>query len=1447
MSSDYLETVFQLCRAGKIDVLKQMLEKKDNQLWKGKNQLNQNALFVAIEHNRIEVVKLLLNNGIETELKSKATGFYPIHLVIEKNQPEILKLLLESGADPNSESAHKFAPIHFSVKLGRIECFKYLIANEKVDLYSIDLQRNNILHLCALTNRTEEASMIIEKTEFKLNTKNNDGMMPIHIAAQKSHFDILEVFSQKSFSFEDLSSDEQSVLHYAAESGNIKSVELVLQHKVAIDSPNSAGLTPLQIAQIYGHEEVVRLLSSKGARSVVHDYTKTNNFTALKNYIAKFPSSVNAIDYSCRQPIHWAAMNGFDEITELLINSGSQIDKEDRENFTPLLLAIRNDNKNTMRMLIQHGASLEKCDTEKNTAIHLALIYGHLETADYLTEKGANLDTKNIKGYTPFHLACLSGSEGLFEKMLDQGANLTILTNQQQTILHLSCKKSRVGIAKKIVTMSKLMDLRIDEPDIKNQTPFLLAVKKNNMEIVEFLFKMGININIENKKGFRPIHYAIMNSNASLVKMLLENQADISNEVDGKNIVEFVVEKSRSAEMMILFMGSENPQVQKYLNEKDSMGNLAIHRVAITRKTEMLAALASDPRFVNAQNNEGNTAAHIVAMDNIKETAQALAKTEMDLAIRNKENLTPFEIACQKGSRDFVQILLDNYEKVLDLTGNSGKMGILFAGKNGHLEIAEMLVSRGVECPLVEFLQANQIDAAKDLLEQGFLADIIGICGENALHLGIKNKMNSLLPEILQRVRDVNKKNATGKNAIQIAAEEGNLEACNLLLDYGVDLVNYSKAPDFPHLLAENNKHSECAGMLTAEFKRTYAVFEIVQTERNYVNIIGLLVTRFAKSAVDKKVLSKTEAKTVFMNISDIWKSHTSFLENLEQRTKHWNRHEKIGDIITKHSESLYQYRDYNTNFENSRAKIKELESTNQAFVKHLKDLGKDPELRKLDLNTILIKPVQRLGQYPLLLKEVVKRTPQNHPDYPLVTEALRIYTTSANDINEQKRMEEQLIQLGELEKQISGLPLALSKSKQRVLLHRGKINYLEIVDIEPEELMKKNRERTRSFATPKSMTLKPNRSMHRKQTKKKSKKPKSRNTNDFLLMEPTVNPFHFPAIRSMKKINRQNFDFHLDADAQNELEWLNTPIPKKRETHGYNVGQRYLFLFNDLLLICKQKKTDNYELEHCFPIVSIFVSKYVLGLPDPEFKSFQITTPTGTYAFVTESTLDCSSLREQLKSAISRSIQFYFDFIDDKVEQTRVDMGNKSVDWRSPFHQRTMSSVKKVNLNTSYSFLNTTPFVSKSEEPDQGMSPLDFLTGKSPKTISKKSSYPLIKKELYIPKDSPKPTKLQLSHVQSEISPVQNRMIPKNEKKKSSLSLYSSICYYLQNSNGKLRVKSSKFICLAQSPQHLEKKIYERIELKDGFIPSLKNIRILSTQLTEGNENFLFENEFYK
>ncbi len=58
-------------------------------------------------------------------------------------------------------------------------------------------------------------------------------------------------------------------------------------------------------------------------------------------------------------------------------------------------------------------------------------------------------------------------------------------------------------------------------------------------------------------------------------------------------------------------------------------------------------------------------------------------------------------------------------------------------------------------------------------------------------------------------------------------------------------------------------------------------------------------------------------------------------------------------------------------------------------------------EFRKMDFESLVVKPIQRLPKYVLLLKDLVKHTDDSHPDYNPIKKALALFEKVNNDNNE--------------------------------------------------------------------------------------------------------------------------------------------------------------------------------------------------------------------------------------------------------------------------------------------------------------------------------------------------------------------------------------------------------------------------------------------------------------
>ena len=90
-----------------------------------------------------------------------------------------------------------------------------------------------------------------------------------------------------------------------------------------------------------------------------------------------------------------------------------------------------------------------------------------------------------------------------------------------------------------------------------------------------------------------------------------------------------------------------------------------------------------------------------------------------------------------------------------------------------------------------------------------------------------------------------------------------------------------------------------------------------------------------------------------------------------------------------------------------------------QKFVEQQKNL---PECGQMVLSSFLIKPVQRICKYPLLIREIIKNTDAEHPDRKNLEMASVKIDTVVTIVNEAARKTESIYRMLQIQATISNV-----------------------------------------------------------------------------------------------------------------------------------------------------------------------------------------------------------------------------------------------------------------------------------------------------------------------------------------------------------------------------------------------------------------------------------------
>uniref|UniRef100_A0A670K8Z3 Intersectin 1 n=1 Tax=Podarcis muralis TaxID=64176 RepID=A0A670K8Z3_PODMU len=199
--------------------------------------------------------------------------------------------------------------------------------------------------------------------------------------------------------------------------------------------------------------------------------------------------------------------------------------------------------------------------------------------------------------------------------------------------------------------------------------------------------------------------------------------------------------------------------------------------------------------------------------------------------------------------------------------------------------------------------------------------------------------------------------------------------------------------------------------MLTpTERKRQGYIHELIVTEENYVNDLQLVTEIFQKPLMDSELLTEKEVAMIFVNWKELIMCNIKLLKALRVRKKMSGERmpvKMIGDILTAQLPHMQPYIRFCSCQLNGAALIQQKTDEVPEFKDFVKRLAMEPRCKGMPLSSFLLKPMQRVTRYPLIIKNILENTPENHPDHSHLKQALEKAEELCSQVNEGVREKE--------------------------------------------------------------------------------------------------------------------------------------------------------------------------------------------------------------------------------------------------------------------------------------------------------------------------------------------------------------------------------------------------------------------------------------------------------
>jgi ankyrin repeat protein len=308
--------------------------------------------------------------------------------------------------------------------------------------------------------------------------------------------------------------DGATALHWAAYWDDLETARLLLQAGATPDVTNRYGVTPLSLASTNGNAAMIELLLNAkadpnlalpGGETPLMTAARTGKAEALKVLLTNGAEVKPKDDTHGQTALMWAAAEGNTAAVEMLLEFGAELHAVSKGGFTAMMFAAREGQTGVVKALLKAGVNVDETlqPPAKHagiTAMGLAVSNAHYELASLLLDAGADPNAA-AQGWTALHTITWIRQPGY-------ASNDPAPTG--------SGSMSSIELVKKLVTnganlnarMTKRTNVGLSSLNTSGSTPFLLAARTGDAELMRLLAGLGADPLIPNNDNTTPLMVA---------------------------------------------------------------------------------------------------------------------------------------------------------------------------------------------------------------------------------------------------------------------------------------------------------------------------------------------------------------------------------------------------------------------------------------------------------------------------------------------------------------------------------------------------------------------------------------------------------------------------------------------------------------------------------------------------------------------------------------------------------------------------------------------------------------------------------------------------------------------------------------------------------------------------------------------------------------------------
>ncbi|XP_062598489.1 putative ankyrin repeat protein RF_0381, partial [Saccostrea cucullata] len=580
------------CKKGFIHIMEYILKKNGDILHKT-DLRGWNAAHYAAQGGHIKLLELLLDKGVRfdqtTNEKESILHIASLNAKFEMCQFIITKFpQMRQECDKNGQNA-----IHLAALGGNIKILQFLV-DKGVEIYQSNNKNSTVLHAACRNAHYDMSKYILCKYPEMLNLYNTDGWNAAHFAARGGEVKILQMLINEGEEIK-LTYAERNILHIACQYAHFDMCNYILsKFPKMLECKCEDGWIAIHFAAKGGNRKILQMLLEKGAlekeitsakKSILHIACVSSHYDICEYIVTNYPDILHWDDASGRNAVHFAAQGGNINILNLLLKNNANAKTITNTKKNILHIACENEkydmckkilyhfpdmlgkvdevgrnaahcaacgnNVNLLQLLIEKGVKADQTIDGEINILQLACSYGKYEMCQYILSKYPEmLKSCDAKGWNPAHYAALGGHVHILMLLVEKGINANHKLKGGMTILHIACANARYEMCQYI--LSEIPNM-ISEVDIRGRNAAHYAILQDNLGILKLLIEKELpntnyqdnilnsvcayarfdmceyilskypnTINLVNKKGWNAAHSAARGGNVKILQLLLE-------------------------------------------------------------------------------------------------------------------------------------------------------------------------------------------------------------------------------------------------------------------------------------------------------------------------------------------------------------------------------------------------------------------------------------------------------------------------------------------------------------------------------------------------------------------------------------------------------------------------------------------------------------------------------------------------------------------------------------------------------------------------------------------------------------------------------------------------------------------------------------------------------------------------------------------------------------